>query len=109
MAVAHDALPADLGLQIAMLGEEVGNLGFDGLHQQSIRRQRHPSDRQEFECRMAKFALFLVSALASHRLYSRSQAICYLVASITIDSSRRKPGGMRVSFSKLRRHSTELS
>ncbi len=37
MAVAHDALPADLGLQIAMLGEEVGNLGFDGLHQQVSR------------------------------------------------------------------------
>ena len=36
-------------------------------------------------------------------------ATYYLMASITIDSSRRKPGGIRASFSKLRRDSTELS
>src|SRR5207249_7594946 len=37
MAVAHDALLARLGLQIAMLCEKLGNLRFDGLGQQRTR------------------------------------------------------------------------
>src|ERR1700738_3699969 len=35
MAVAHHALVAVLGLEISMLGEEIGNLGLDGLSQQA--------------------------------------------------------------------------
>src|SRR5216684_4320936 len=37
MAVAHDALPARLGLEIAMLCEKLSNLRFDGLGQQRTR------------------------------------------------------------------------
>src|SRR5713226_7665224 len=37
MAVAHDALPARLGLEIAMLCEKLRNLRFDGLGQQRMR------------------------------------------------------------------------
>jgi hypothetical protein len=37
MAVAHDALLARPGFQIGMLGEKLGNLGFDRLGQQRTR------------------------------------------------------------------------
>ena len=37
MAVAHDALLARLGLEIAMLCEKLSNLRFDGLGQQRTR------------------------------------------------------------------------
>src|SRR5713226_4481340 len=37
MAVAHDALPARLGLEIGMLCEKLSNLRFDGLGQQRTR------------------------------------------------------------------------
>src|SRR5713226_9756326 len=37
MAVAHDALPARLGLEIAMLCEKLRNLRLDGMGQQRTR------------------------------------------------------------------------